>query len=69
MINQVHSTMYKLRVTMYPELQLSNRIYLISLFTEKNKLDNKTTHANITFQSYLVMDLIKLFWYRINVER
>jgi len=68
MINQVHSTIH---ATMYPELQLSNRIDLISVYTGKqpNNLDNITTHVNITFQSYLVKDIIKLFWYRINVER
>ena len=71
MITQVHSIIYTLRVTIYPELQLSNRIYLISLYTGKqpNNLNNITTHVNNTFQPYLVMDIIKLFWYRINVER
>ena len=32
MLNQVYS---KNKVTMYPELQLNNRIDLISLYTEK----------------------------------
>jgi hypothetical protein len=36
MITQVHSIIYTLRVTIDPELQLSNRIYLISLYTENN---------------------------------